>query len=178
MDRAGKRRSVVGLVVFVGALCGALLAPAAVRAQPRDVRVHRLHFPAEFFKQEVVRFERTRIDMNGLIYADSQKIDLYGIVLIGRTRICISPERGRWACGRRAFLALRNLLDKKPIACRFMHDTTPPKAACSVEDNDVAQYLLTHGWAELAEGVTDEVYVEAQSSAQAAKVGIWADGPP
>jgi endonuclease YncB( thermonuclease family) len=34
------------------------------------------------------------------------------------------------------------------------------------------------GWAELAEGVTDESYVDAAASARRRKAGIWGDGPP
>jgi endonuclease YncB( thermonuclease family) len=53
-----------------------------------------------------------------------------------------------------------------------------PKAVCWVGDTDVTQWLLNQGWAELAEGVTDDTYVEAASSARRRKVGIWGDGPP
>jgi endonuclease YncB( thermonuclease family) len=49
---------------------------------------------------------------------------------------------------------------------------------CWVGDIDVTQWLLSQGWAELAEGVTDESYVEAAASARRRKVGIWSDGPP
>ena len=75
-------------------------------------------------------------------------------------------------------MALRNLLDGKSIACTFRHIAGPLKAACSVGDNDVAQVLLTEGWAELADGVTEETYIEAHTSAQSRKAGIWADGTP
>jgi hypothetical protein len=46
------------------------------------------------------------------------------------------------------------------------HDADPPKATCSVRDRDVEQFLPNEGWAKLAEGVTDEHYVEAYTSAQ------------
>jgi endonuclease YncB( thermonuclease family) len=47
-----------------------------------------------------------------------------------------------------------------------------------VGDNDVTKSLLSQGWAELAEGVTEESYVEAEASARRIKAGIWGDGPP
>jgi endonuclease YncB( thermonuclease family) len=75
-------------------------------------------------------------------------------------------------------MALRNLLEGKSIACRFKHVSDPPKAACSVGDSDVTRFLLAEGWAELAEGVTEEIYLEAHMSAQSRKAGIWANGPP
>ena len=175
-------RNVVACIVLIAALCVAPVPCGAEGAErPRAghaIRVYRPRTPAEFFKEGVVCFERVRIDMNGLIYADGHNLHLYGAVLIRRNRICTSPEGARWACGQRAFLALRNLLEGKAIACRFKHDADPPKAACVVGDKDVAQFLLNEGWAELAEGVIDELYVEAHTSAQSRKAGIWADGPP
>jgi endonuclease YncB( thermonuclease family) len=172
-------RSVVGSALLAVASCAVPGAFGAERPERRDtVRTYRPRTPAEFFKQDIVRFERVRVDMNGLIYADGRRLYLYGAMLIPRNRICASTEGARWACGQRAFVALRNLLEGKPIACSFKHIADPPKAACSVGDNDVAQFLLAEGWAELAEGVTEEIYVGALASAQSRKAGIWADGPP
>jgi endonuclease YncB( thermonuclease family) len=150
-------RSVVAGLVLAAALCPLQVAPGAERPErqyTRDpIRTSRPRTPAEFFKQDAVRFERVRIDMNGLIYADGHSLSLYGAVLIRRNKICNPPDGVRWACGQRAFMALRNLLDGKSIACTFRHIAGPLKAACSVGDNDVAQVLLTEGWAELADGV-------------------------
>jgi endonuclease YncB( thermonuclease family) len=175
-------RSLVAGLVLAAALCPLQVAPGAERPErqyTRDpIRTYRPRTPAEFFKQDAVRFERVRIDMNGLIYADGHSLSLYGAVLIPRNKICNPPDGVRWACGQRAFIALRNLLEGKSIACTFKHIAGPPKAACSVGDDDVAQVLLTQGWAELAEGVSEESYVEAHSSAQSRKAGIWADSPP
>ena len=54
----------------------------------------------------------------------------------------------------------------------------PARAVCLVGDRDVTQFLLSQGWAELAEGVTEATYVEAVASAQSKKSGIWVDGSP
>ena len=64
------------------------------------------------------------------------------------------------------------------INCSFIDAVGSPKAACRVGDTDVTQWLLSQGWAELAEGVTDESYIEAVASARRNKAGIWGDGPP
>jgi endonuclease YncB( thermonuclease family) len=169
-------------VVLTAALCPLEIAPGAEQAErqyTRDqIRTYRPRTPTEFFNQDAVRFERVRIDMSGVIYADGHSLSLYGVALIPRNKICNPPDGVRWACGQRAFVALRNLLEGKSIACTFKHIAGPPKAACSVGDDDVAQVLLTQGWADLAEGVSEESYVEAHSSAQSRKAGIWADGPP
>jgi endonuclease YncB( thermonuclease family) len=142
------------------------------------VRTHRLRVPADFFKQEAVRFESVHVDTSGSVRADGHDLDLYGAVLVRRSRICTSAEGSRWACGQQAFVALRNLLDGRSITCSFKHATVPPKAICLIGETDIANILLTQGWAEIADGVTDAVYVEAATSAQNNKAGIWGDGPP
>ena len=145
---------------------------------PKVIRTHRLRIADDFFKQEAVRFERARIDMSGSILADGHNLKLYGAVLVRRDKICTTAEGARWACGQRAFIALRNLLEGKSIICRFKHVMVPPKAVCWVGDADVTHLLLSQGWAELADEVTEASYVEALASAQSKKAGIWGDGPP
>ena len=152
-------------------------APARGVDRSKTIRTHRLRIPADFLKQEAVRFERARIDTNGSIVADGHNLSLYGVVLLRRDRICTAEEGARWACGLRAFLALRNLLEGKSITCRFMHVTVPPKAICWVGEIDIALFLLSQGWAEVADDVTEAPYVEAVASAQSKKIGIWGDGP-
>ena len=106
-----------------------------------------------------------------------RNLDLYGMQLVRRNRIC-APEGARWACGQRAFIAMRGLLEGQSISCSFIAAAGSPKAVCRVGDTDVTQWLLSQGWAELAEGVTDETYAEAAASARRRKAGIWGDGPP
>ena len=64
------------------------------------------------------------------------------------------------------------------VTCRFMHATMPPRAICWAGDMDIASFLLSQGWAELADNVTEATYIEAVASAQNNKVGIWGDGSP
>src|SRR5262249_45104090 len=96
-------------------------------APPKVIRTHRLRITDDFFKQEAVRFERTRVDMSGSILADGHKLNLYGAVLVRRDKICATAEGARWACGQRAFIALRNLLEGKSIIWRFKHVMGPAK---------------------------------------------------
>jgi endonuclease YncB( thermonuclease family) len=187
-NRIGLRRSVFASIAIPAALCASSAAPSAAQTEERPlirnvtprsvIHSRRLRIPEGYFGQGVVRFERAHVDVSGTIRADGHNLELYGVALIRRNRICTSPEGTRWACGQRAFMALRNLLDRQSITCSFKHTTVPPKAVCSVEDNDVAHFLLSQGWAELAHGVTDDKYVEALAVAQSNKAGIWGDGPP
>jgi endonuclease YncB( thermonuclease family) len=145
---------------------------------PNAIRTHRLRVPADFFEQDAVHFQTAHVDMSGSIRADGHNLELYGAVSIRRNRICTSTEGARWACGQHALMALRNVVDGKSITCSFKHNTVPPKAVCQVGDSDVTRILLSQGWAELADEVTDEAYLEALAFAQSTKAGIWADGPP
>jgi hypothetical protein len=137
------------------------------------IRTQRLRVPADLFKQDPVSFKRARVDASGTIRADGHNLDLYGAVLIRRDRICASPEGARWTCGHRAFMATRALVEGQPLSCSFRQAAGAPKAVCWVGDNDVTESLLRQGWAELAEDVTEESYVEAEASARRIKAGIW-----
>ena len=186
MSRAWNRHTLLLTAVTLAAsLCaGAVVAqeegrPAARDVPPRKViRTQRLRVPADLFKQEAVSFKRAQVDASGTIRADGHNLDLYGAVLIRRDRICASPEGARWTCGQRAFMAVRALVEGQPLSCSFRQAEGAPKAVCWVGDNDVTESLLSQGWAELAEGVTEQSYVEAEASARRIKAGIWGDGPP
>jgi endonuclease YncB( thermonuclease family) len=173
-------------LALVGALGSAPAAPAAAQQEGRPaadapsskvIRTKRLRVPADLFERDAVFFKRARVEAGGTIRADGHNLDLYGMELIPRNRICAS-EGARWACGQRAFMAMRGLLDGQSISCSFIAAAGSPKAVCWVGDNDVTQWLLNQGWAELAEGVTDESYVEAVASARRRKAGIWGNGLP
>jgi endonuclease YncB( thermonuclease family) len=75
-------------------------------------------------------------------------------------------------------MTLRALLPERPITCSFKPISVPPKAVCSVDDQDIAQLLLREGWAELPIDVTDQAYVEASELARRRGLGIWGDAPP
>jgi endonuclease YncB( thermonuclease family) len=180
-------RNVLATILLAAALCtrpemGAAQeqeqAPARDVTRSKAIRTHRPRIPADFFKEESVRFERARIDKNGSIAADGHNLSLYGVGLLRRDKICTAEEGARWACGQRAFMALRNLVEGKSITCRFMHATMPARAICWAGDMDIASFLLSQGWAELADNVTEATYIEAVASAQNKKAGIWGNGSP
>jgi hypothetical protein len=131
-----------------------------------------------FSQEGEVRFQKTYVHQNGSIRADGHNLDLYGAMLIRRDRICASAEGARWTCGQRAYMALRALLAGRPITCSFKQISVPPKAVCSMDGQDIAQFLLREGWAELPIDVTDQAYVEASELAHSRGLGIWGDAPP
>ena len=100
-------------------------APAPDAGRSKAIRTYRLRIPAYFLKQEAVRFERAYraewVDYRG--WAQFEPLWSYSAAPRQNLRF---KEGARWACGQRAFLALRNLLEGKSITCRFMHVTMPP----------------------------------------------------
>src|SRR5262245_57814267 len=151
-------------LAMVAALGAALAVPATAQEEGRPaadgpsrkvIRTKRLRMPADLFERDAVFFKRARVEAGGTIRADGHNLDLYGMELVRRNRIC-APEGVRWACGQRAFIAMRGLLEGQSISCSFIAAAGSPKAVCWVGDTDVAGWLLSQGWAELAEGVTDE----------------------
>ena len=138
-------------LAWPAASCNAQIEePPRIRnvTRPNAIRTHRIRVPADLFKQDAVHFKTAHVDVSGSIRADGHNLELYGAVLIRRNRICTSTEGARWTCGQRAFMALRDFVDGKSITCNFKHITVPPKAICRVGDSDVAQTLLSQGWAE------------------------------
>ena len=131
-----------------------------------------------FSQEGEFRFQKTYVHQNGSIRADGHNLDLYGAMLIRRDRICASAVGARWTCGQRAYMVLRALLAGRPITCSFKQISVPPKAVCSMDGQDIAQFLLREGWAELPTDVTDQAYVEASELAHSRGLGIWGDGPP
>jgi endonuclease YncB( thermonuclease family) len=189
MSRTWNRHTLLlAAVTLAASLCAGATAPGVAQEEGRPaardvpprkvIRTQRLRVPADLFKQDAVSFKRARVDASGTIRADGHNLDLYGAVLIRRDRICASPEGARWTCGQRAFMATRALVEGQPLRCSFRQAAGAPKAVCWVGDNDVTESLLSQGWAELAEGVIEESYVEAEASARRIKAGIWGDGPP
>jgi endonuclease YncB( thermonuclease family) len=176
------RLAVLALVAALGAIPAVPAVaeeerPAANAPSRKVIRTKRLRVPADLFERDVVFFKRARVETGGTIRADGHNLDLYGMEQVRRNRIC-APEGARWACGQRAFMAMRGLVEGQSISCNFIAAAGSPKAVCWVGDTDVTEWLLSQGWAELAEGVTDETYAEAAASARRRKVGIWGDGPP
>ena len=142
-------------------------------AKPSDQVNQNRESPVLFSEEGEVHFQKAYVHQDGSILADGQNLDLYGVMLIRRDRICASAEGARWTCGQRAYMALRALLAGRPITCSFKQLSIPPKAVCSMEGQDIAQFLLREGWAELSIDVTDQAYVEASELAHRRGLGIW-----
>src|SRR5262247_1618022 len=118
----------LGALALVAALGAAPAAPATAQEEGRPavdapsrtvIRTKRLRVPADLFERDAVFFKRARVEAGGTIRADGHNLGLYGMEPVRRNRIC-APEGARWACGQRAFMAMRGLVEGQPISCNFI----------------------------------------------------------
>jgi endonuclease YncB( thermonuclease family) len=181
-----RRLSDVGVLLLslgvpgnLGAVAAAR-APAAVRdvTPPGVLRVYRSKQEPDFLPDGAKRYANVRVGEDAVLQTAEGRLRLYAITLPARRKICRTATGARWACGQRALMALRNLLDEQVVACVTKDTATVPTSVCRVQNMDVSAWMLREGWADLAEGVRDKIYVEAQSAAQARKAGLWSLDPP
>ena len=124
------------------------------------------------------RFPAIHVLPNGLLRSGATTIQLYGITLADRRKLCSSASGARWACGALAFIALRNLVEKQTLACESTGTSDQNNiAVCRIGQTNVSAWLLQEGWAELSVEVRDKQYVDAAASGSAKSAGIWGDGP-
>lgn len=87
----------------------------------------------------------------------------------------VDVDQGAWHCGRHAAAALSGWIDGRNVTC----DTTGQGvrkgwlARCSVEGQDLAQWLAANGWAVPARDCTCEAVRAAADQARTAGLGIW-----
>jgi endonuclease YncB( thermonuclease family) len=128
---------------------------------------------------DLQRFAQVRLDPKGILWAESQKLDLHGVALPDPKRICQAPSGGRWMCGQRAVGALRAVVQSGPIACRKSPNADSAAWRCQTNSiSDIGLWLLLEGHADLAAGVADKSYVEAAATAKARQIGLWAGRVP
>jgi endonuclease YncB( thermonuclease family) len=110
---------------------------------------------------------------DGTITADGNVLNFTGVKRIASDALCESAN-GRWACGLRAFVALRNLVHGKEIKCEVLPRKTHSR--CYRDRTDVSEWLLGEGWALYDDTAEDENLAAAARNAEKNARGIWANG--
>jgi endonuclease YncB( thermonuclease family) len=100
-------------------------------------------------------------------------IHLYGIYIPSTERICrtnIVPAR----CAHRAALALDFKINSHFVRCEPMwkNEDRSITAICTVDDEDLAAYLITRGWA-LALPEAPFEYTALEKIARSKNLGVW-----
>lgn len=112
----------------------------------------------------------------GRIEAGGRRIEVAGLRVTEPDRMCARSSGGTWPCGAVARTAFRNWLRGRAVECLVPEKPEEESLAvsCSLGDADVGLWLVDQGLSEAAEGGP---YVESMKAAQAARRGIWGDGP-
>ena len=102
-----------------------------------------------------------------------QRIRLHGIDAPESKQTCENDEKP-YRCGQQAALALSDKIGRATIHCK-QRDIDRYKrivAICRLGDEDLNAWMVRQGWA-LAYRQYSRDYVDEESAARAAKVGIW-----
>jgi endonuclease YncB( thermonuclease family) len=122
-----------------------------------------------------IRISQAGATPSGEIRGEGGTVRLYGIAFPEGKKICTTSTGERWACGRRAYIALHNRMLGEEVACEPKTTADPPVAECHVGDINLAAWLLAEGLAYLAPDVADKELVAAEASAKSARRGLWSD---
>jgi endonuclease YncB( thermonuclease family) len=122
-----------------------------------------------------MRITQAGVSPNGIISGEGGAVRLYGVAFPDGRKICASATGERWACGRRAYIALHNRIAFEEVNCEPKSAADPPEAECFAGDANLAAWLLAEGLVQLAADVTDKELVAAEAAARTAKRGLWSE---
>ena len=116
---------------------------------------------------------RARVIDGDTIEIGAVRVRLYGVDAPESAQSCLAGGE-RWSCGQRATRALAGQIGGRTVACserdRDRYGRTV--AVCRQGGRDVNAWLIGQGWA-LAYRRYSLAYVNEESSARAARRGIW-----
>lgn len=124
-------------------------------------------------RAEIERLFNPIVVAAGTIKAGGRDIALAGIAAPAFDERC-GEDDAVWPCGRMARAALRRFVRGRAIECEVPAgtETVGEHTTCRVAGEDLAQWLVSQGWAKAA----GDRYVEEQDAARAARLGLWGDG--
>lgn len=118
-----------------------------------------------------------RISEEGIVMSGERRLQFVGVTTLAPDTLCENEAGGRWACGLRAYVTLRNLVHGKEIKCealRTTKDTTVSR--CFRERTNISEWMLSEGWALYDGSANDEALSRFTEDAQKNARGIWSDG--
>jgi endonuclease YncB( thermonuclease family) len=112
---------------------------------------------------------------DGTFRADGREVQLFGINLPDRQRLCETETGQPWACGIRAYAHLAALLTATPLTCTQVNPlgSTLASLRCLGAGMDIATRLVGEGWAEPSSDATEDLK-QAASEAKSSQRGLWA----
>ena len=122
--------------------------------------------------------QAVRIVQGNALEVDGKKVILNGVAIPVPTAKCLKGE-ATWPCGAAATLRLNEILKSSSIQCETADASQETLLAkCLGSDGDIAEQLVSEGWAITVEA-SDE-YWEHERYARSKGIGIWREGnlPP
>jgi endonuclease YncB( thermonuclease family) len=110
---------------------------------------------------------------------DGRAVQLWGVEAPAANAICYSNSGRPWACGREALAAVTTYLKTRQLRCEYAQRTPDVIAwSCLTQPHNanLADWLVSHGWAKEVPGESYGGYRGSQKRAQDARLGIWKTG--
>ncbi len=116
---------------------------------------------------------------NATFRAGDRQVQLAGLILPDRQKLCDTGNGRRWACGIRAQARLAALLTQTPLQCTQLNPagSAIPALQCASNGTDIATKLLSEGWAEPSPEASDDLK-RAASEGHAKERGLWSTSAP
>jgi hypothetical protein len=152
-----------------GVTAGPRVTGPLVRAAPLSA----LPKPQEKPRARTERLFKPVVAEAGRIETARGAVALPGVAAPGPDETCGAPE---WPCGRMARAALRRFIRGRAVNCDIppAGKTLADATRCTVGGEDIAEWLVRHGWAKADGGA----YASAATEAMSERRGIWGDGRP
>ncbi|MBY0530964.1 MAG: thermonuclease family protein [Xanthobacteraceae bacterium] len=114
---------------------------------------------------------------HGVVTTNGKALRFLGITTIANDTLCESEKGGRWACGLRAYVALRNLVHGKELKCEVLHVRSGQAISrCFRDRTNISDWMLAEGWAFYDDSAKDDALARFAEDAQKNARGIWANG--
>jgi endonuclease YncB( thermonuclease family) len=106
---------------------------------------------------------------------DGRIVDLWGIAAFGLDQLCPHPSGQMVRCGLYSAYQLQEKLKTQEIRCEEKETKFGGivVAQCFLGDEDIAQYMVAHGFAR-ADGLVTQRYTGYEAQAKAGRRGLWA----
>jgi endonuclease YncB( thermonuclease family) len=112
---------------------------------------------------------------DGTFLIGNEPVSLIGVVALPSDTLCMNGDGGKWACGLRAHVAIRQFLHAKELKCETLTSAKSGRVfRCYRDRTNVSQWLLEQGWALPDAQRSEDNLNSAADEARAQKRGIWA----
>jgi endonuclease YncB( thermonuclease family) len=109
----------------------------------------------------------------GALDANGFAIRLAGIEVTPADATCADRGGGRWPCGAVARTQFRSWMRGRAVACDVPPAPKEIVTRCTLDGEDMARWLVEHGWARSAGGQYDD----AEAKARKKKQGMFGPSP-